>query len=25
VSKIILRHSHLSTIKSFNCIPSKFW
>jgi integrase len=24
VSKIILRHSHLSTTKLFNCIPSKF-
>jgi len=23
VSKVILRHSNLSTIKSFNCIPSK--
>jgi integrase len=24
VSKVILRHAHLSTTKSFNCIPSKF-
>jgi integrase/recombinase XerD len=24
VSKIILRHAHLSTTKSFNCVPSKF-
>jgi integrase/recombinase XerD len=24
ISKIILRHAHLSTTKSFNCIPSKF-
>ena len=24
VSKILLRHVHLSTIKSFNCVPSKF-
>jgi integrase len=24
VSKVLLRHSNLSTIKSFNCVPSKF-
>jgi integrase len=24
ISKVILRHANLSTIKSFNCIPSKF-
>ena len=25
ISKIILRHANLTTTKSFNCIPSKFW
>ena len=24
VSKVILRHAHLSTTKSFNCVPSEF-
>jgi len=24
VSQILLRHAHLSTTKSFNCVPSKF-
>jgi integrase len=24
VSKVILRHAHLSTTKTFNCIPSRF-